>query len=142
MISSTSLPAPSTTSPGALPVRASTRGVEANRGANPVGDHRGDARERGGVVGGEVPPVLAAGDVDRAPAPSTIDERRAQLERDPRRREHVAVAGAALGAPLGRLAEDPDRNPARREARERVEVRDEVLAGDDARARVRGRLQV
>ena len=117
------------------------RSVEANRGANPIGDRRGDAGERGGVVGGEVRPVLAAGDVDRAPAPSSIDERCAQLERDPRWLEHVAVAGAALGTPLGRLAEDPDRNPARREARERVEVRDEVLAGDDARARIRGRLR-
>ena len=57
-------------------------------------------RERGGVVGGEVPPVLAARDVDRAPAASPADERCAQLERDPRRREQVAVAGAALGRPL------------------------------------------
>ena len=44
--------------------------------------------------------------------------------------EHVAVASTPLGVSAGRLAERGRRDPARREPGERVDVLDEVLAGD------------
>jgi hypothetical protein len=52
----------------------------------------------------------------------------------------IAAARALLGLSLGRLAEDADRRPPRGETGEGVDVLDELLAGNDARARLGGRL--
>ena len=131
MISSTALAASTHDQPGRLGAGAASRGVEAQRRSNAVGDRAGDAREGIGVPLRERAALPAPRDVDRAPHPPADDERRAELVRDARRLEQVPVARAALGVPARGLVEGPDRHPSRGELGERVAVRHEVLAANE-----------
>ena len=89
----------------------------------------------GYVLGAEVPLVLAARDVDGAPAAAAADERRAQLVRDAGRVRAPRGSGCCA-RDARRSCDRAMPTGTRRDARlgERVEVLDEVLAGDHGRA--------
>lgn len=134
VISSTSSEGPRTTRPGAAGSsgrRAASKRTEVRMPSAIAPLTRPSG---GGVLAAEVAVVVAAGDVDGAPASSAADEGGTQLERDTRRARQLAVASAALGMTTGRIGKDADGYASAGRNSKRVDVLSQILASDDHRS--------